>query len=93
MRRITVACVVFAIGIAVGDAVLRPGHHGPPKLEREVSGSVAAASGGDVVHVTCVSDHCGVVVRRAGASACQGWVVPLDAGVPGAPRRAALVDC
>jgi hypothetical protein len=93
MRRTALACAVFAVGVFAGVAVLRPGHGGMTKQEKAASAAVALASGGRVVQVTCASDHCGVVVRRSGARACEGWIVPRQNGLLGSPRRAALVNC
>jgi len=93
VRRVALACAVFAVGISAGIAILRPGHNGMTVQERHAADAVRAASGGDVVRVACASDHCGVVVRAHGAETCQGWVVPLANGTLGAPRRAALAQC
>ena len=92
-RRVAIACAVFAAGMVVGIAVLRPAHQGASKIERSASAAVAAASGGHVVRTTCAPDHCGVVVREGGAATCEGWVVPLTGATLGTPRRAALVQC
>jgi hypothetical protein len=93
VRRVAFACAVFAVGVVVGIAVLRPAHHGRTKQELRAAAAVAAASGGEVVHVACVVDHCGVVVRRSAATACQGWIVPIRDGTLGRPSRAALAQC
>jgi hypothetical protein len=92
MRRVALACAVFAVGVFAGVAVLRPGH-GLTQQEKAASAAVARASGDHVIQVTCTTDHCGVVVRRSGAATCQGWIVPRRNGLLGAPRRAALVKC
>lgn len=93
MRRIAIACAVFAMGVAAGVAALRPGHTGPTVQERNAERAVESASGADAVRVACVPDHCGVVVRAGEATRCQGWIVPIRGGVLGRPRRAALADC
>ena len=92
MRRIAIACTVFAVGVVVGVAALRPGHAGLTQRERQAEQAVEAASGGQAGRVACAPDHCGVVVRTA-ATRCQGWVVPLANGALGQPRRAALAQC
>lgn len=93
MRRIAVACAVFAVGVVAGIAALRPGHTGLTRQEQQAEQSVEAASGGTALRVSCAPDHCGVVVRTTGAARCQGWVVPVANGVLGPPRRAALAHC
>ena len=92
-RRVAFACLVFSAGMAAGLAVLRPAHRRPTAQERAAASRVAAAGGGRVVHTSCAADHCGVVVRRAGATSCDGWIVPLARGTLGTPRRTASVDC
>jgi hypothetical protein len=94
MRRVAVACAVFAAGVVVGVAVLRPAHRNATGLEHRATRLVEAASGAKAVRVACVPDHCGVVVHRNGAVTCDGWVVPVDpTGALGRPRRTAFADC
>jgi hypothetical protein len=94
MRRAAVACAVFAAGVLVGTAVLRPAHHGASALERRARAAVEAASKAKAVDVACAVDHCGVVVRRPGATTCDGWLVPVRRdGALGRPRRTAFAAC
>ena len=94
MRRVAVACAVFAAGVLVGTAILRPAHRGSSARERHAEAAVEAVSGATALRVACAADHCGVVVRRAGATTCEGWLVPVRGdGALGRPRRAALAAC
>ncbi len=92
MRRLAIACAVFAVGVVVGTAVMRPAHDS--SQEQSAVRLVEAASGGKEVSVACAPDHCGVVVRRPGAARCDGWIVPVGRqGRLGRPQRAAFADC
>lgn len=93
MRRIAIACAVFAVGVVAGVAALRPSHSDLTVRERQAERVVEAASGATALRVLCVPDHCGVVVGSSGAARCQGWVVPVRGGVLEHPRKAALAHC